>query len=150
MAGALIVAVTALFKRKSPGFDPDDPDNWTGLDYVHERVLDQLGRQEVRWKEVDDRLRFLLGVIGIVVAAGVGFMRSSVPAVGLSAAAVDPLAVFMPSWLGSAVIVAIILYLIAGAMAGWAYRPQKFDRPPIQSRCEPGTSRTTRARPGLN
>lgn len=41
--------------------DPDNPDNWLGLEYVHDRILAQLDRQEARWKEADDRLRFLLG-----------------------------------------------------------------------------------------
>src|SRR4051812_36879627 len=62
--------------RPDSPFDPDDPENWIGLDYVHDRVMSQLDRQEARWKEVDDRLRFLLGVIGVIFAAGGGFMKN--------------------------------------------------------------------------
>jgi hypothetical protein len=127
------LAYDYLRQRISRPFDPEDPNNWTGLDYVHERVLAQLDRQEARWKDVDDRLRFLLGVIGIIFAAGGGFMRN-----GLLVRDDSANTGLMPSWIGTAVIVAIVLYLIAGAMAAWAYRPQKFDRPPrpVEMRAE--------------
>jgi hypothetical protein len=114
-----------LRSRLSPPFDPNDPNNWTGLDYVHERVMGQLDRQEARWKEVDDRLRFLLGVIGVIFAAGGGFMKN-----GLLVRDDPATVALMPSWIGSTVILSIVFYLLAGAMAAWAYRPQTFDRPP--------------------
>ena len=119
------LAYEYLRPRISSEFDPNDPENWTGLDYVHDRIMAQLDRQEARWKEVDDRLRFLLGVIGIIFAAGGGFMKN-----GLLVKDTSSMDAFMPSWIGTTVILSISSYVLAGAMAAWAYRPQKFDRPP--------------------
>src|SRR5690242_21335756 len=79
IAVAELVRRLSRRRRSESAFDPDDPENWIGLNYVHERIMAQLDRQEARWKEIDDRLRFLLGVIGIVFAAGGGFMRNSLP-----------------------------------------------------------------------
>jgi hypothetical protein len=115
---------------RSRNDDPDNPTNWIGLDYVHDRIMAQVDRQEARWKEVDDRLRFLLGVVGIVVATGVGFMRVGAPTVSGAAASSDLFAGMMPSAVGTFVVIAIVGYVLAGAMAAWAYRPQQFDRPP--------------------
>ena len=36
----------------------------------------------------------------------------------------------MPSWIGTAVIGGVALYLVAALVAIWGYRPQNFDRPP--------------------
>lgn len=116
--------------RRTRTDDPDDPDNWIGLDYVHDRIMSQVDRQEARWKDVDDRLRFLLGVVGIIVAAGVGFMRSGIPTFSGAVASTDPFPGTMPSAVGTLVVIAICGYVLSGAMAAWAYRPQQFDRPP--------------------
>jgi len=114
-----------------PEFDPNDPKNWTGLDYVHDRVMAQLDRQEARWKDVDDRLRFLLGVIGVIFAAGGGFMKSGLLVrEEVSPDSATAAVALMPSWIGTAVIFSIGFYVLAGVMAAWAYRPQNFDRPP--------------------
>lgn len=101
------------------------------LDYIHERVLAELDAQESRWRDIDDRLRLILGVIGIVLAVGAGFVRSSMPAFLPSPApgSAPATIIFLPFWVGTSVIVAVILYLIAGGMVAWAYQFQGFDRP---------------------
>jgi hypothetical protein len=96
-------------------FDPENPDNWLSLDYVHERVLAQLDAQSDLWDVVDARLRLILGVIGIVFAAALGLQRG--PAL-------------IPFWAGALAVAAVILFLAAGIVAAWVYWPSPFDRPP--------------------
>jgi hypothetical protein len=51
-----------------PNEDPENPANWLSLDYVHDRILDQLDAQNGRWESADQRLRLILGLIGVVFA----------------------------------------------------------------------------------
>ena len=54
--------------------DPEDPANWLSLDYVHDPVLDQLDAQNARWESADQRLRLILGLIGVVFAITSSFV----------------------------------------------------------------------------
>jgi len=100
--------------------DPDDPAGWLSLDYVHDQIQRQLEAQSDLWDEVDGRLRLILGVIGIVFAASATFQRQ-VTAGGTAQ---------IPFVVGSLVALAVVCFLIAGAIVAIAYWPQKFDRPP--------------------
>jgi hypothetical protein len=100
--------------------DPDDPANWLSLDYIHDQVQEQLKAQSDLWDAVDGRLRLILGVIGIVFAASATFQRQ----VTLGGTAQ------IPFWIGLFVGLAVVLFLIAGAIVAVAYWPQEFNRPP--------------------
>ena len=54
--------------------DPENPDNWYGLDYIHDRITVQLQEQSRLWAEVDGGLRLILGSIGVVFAATLGML----------------------------------------------------------------------------
>jgi len=60
-----------------------NPDNWYGLDYVHDRIIAQLQEQSRLWEEADGRLRLILGVIGVVFAwiLGLGILLLAAAAV---------------------------------------------------------------------
>jgi len=111
------------------GFDPNDPDNWIGLDHVHDRILAELDAQERRWQEVDSRLRMVLGVIGIVFAVAGAFVRGGLPGIVLGSGSTPSTFIPLPFWVGAAVDMAILLYLLAGAMVAWAYLSRSFNRP---------------------
>lgn len=117
-----------LYRRSAPKeppgdvSDPENPDNWLSLDYVHERVLVQLDAQSDIWDDADERLRLILGVIGIVFAAALGLQRT-----------VSPTTAPLPALVGTAAIAAILIFLIAGAIVAVAYWPTPFDRPPKPS-----------------
>lgn len=105
----------------STALDPDDPENWPSLDYIHDQVQAQLNAQSSIWDAVDARLRLILGVITIVfAAAGALFQRSSWQAGGAP----------LPFVVGAATVIALILFLVAAGTVAWAYRPMNFDRPP--------------------
>lgn len=110
----------AMVGAETAEIDPDDPENWLSLDYVHEQIQEQLKAQSALWDEVDARLRLILGVIGIVFAASATFQRQVT--VGGT--------VQIPFWIGLLVGMAVALYLVAGAVVAIAYWPQKFNRPP--------------------
>jgi len=98
-------------------FDPNDPENWIGLDFIFEQTVAQLDAQERRWQDMDGRLRLVLGLIGVVFAAAGVFARGTGSAL-------------LPFWVGLTADVAVGLYLVAGAVVAWAYHAQNFDRPP--------------------
>lgn len=110
--------------------DPESPDAWLSLEYVHEQVLAQLAAQSDTWDVVDGRLRLILGFIGIVFAAAVGLQRGPSPAVAQGVAIEPPL---LPFWVGALTIGAVFVYLAAGAIVAWVYWPTNFDRPPRPS-----------------
>jgi hypothetical protein len=67
----------AALQGNGPGAqisDPEDPRSWLSLDYVHDRVLEQLKAQNDRWEAADSRLRLILGLIGVVFAVTIGLM----------------------------------------------------------------------------
>jgi hypothetical protein len=96
-------------------FDPLDPDNWVSLDYIEEVIQDRMERQSDAWDLVDGRLRLILGVVGIIFAAVLGFQRG-------------------PSQLDFHVVVlvnlAVGLFLLAGIIAAIGYWPGDFNWPP--------------------
>jgi hypothetical protein len=96
-------------------FDPDEPKNWQSLDYIEEIVQKQIEQQNDIWDVVDGRLRLILGVIGIVFAAVLGFQRGP-------AQLEFPVALL--------VVVAVILFLQAGIIAAVVYWPMDFNWPP--------------------
>jgi len=113
-------ASEAVDEAAEAEIDPDDPDNWLSLDYIHDQVQEQLKAQSDLWDAVDGRLRLILGVIGIVFAASATFQRQ----VTAGGAAQIPFA------LGVLVSVAVVLFFVAGSIVALAYWPQKFNRPP--------------------
>jgi hypothetical protein len=98
-----------------PPFEPEDPANWVSLDYIEEVVQDRMERQSDAWDLVDGRLRLILGVVGIIFAAVLGFQRGQ-------------------SQLDYHVVVlinlAVALFLFAGIVAALAYLPGDFNWPP--------------------
>src|SRR5215210_3574934 len=54
----------------------ENPRNWRSLDYIDERIRGELDAQSKDWDDIDGRLRLILGVIGIVFAAALGFQRA--------------------------------------------------------------------------
>jgi hypothetical protein len=96
-------------------FDPEDPKNWLSLDYIEEVTQAQMKRQSDEWDLVDGRLRLVLGVVGIVFAAVLGFQRG-------------PSQLEWP--VAFLVMMAIVMFLIAGASAAIVYWPMTFNWPP--------------------
>jgi len=107
-------AEVAEESQEGTEFDPDDPDNWLSLEYVHDQVLENLKTQYEMWNVTDGRLRLVLGVIGIIFAAALGLQRSTSP---------------IPFWVGVLAIGAMTLFLIAGILVAWFYISLEFDRP---------------------
>ena len=116
--------------KPSPAIDePENPDSWYGLDYVHERVTSQLREQSRLWQEVDGGLRLILGAIGVVFAATLGLLpRGSTP-VSTPAGPVQEL-LYLPFWVGALAVGAIGLFALAGLVAIVAYWPRTFSLPP--------------------
>ena len=116
-----LAAPVALFlgwrwwRRHHPPFDPDDPENWISLDYVEEVTQAQMARQAAEWDLLDGRLRLILGIVGVVFAAVLGFQRG-------------------PSLLEAHVAflaqVAVLLFLSAGIVAVVGFWPRDFNWPP--------------------
>jgi hypothetical protein len=94
--------------------EAENPASWLGLDYVHEQVVAQLQAQSDLWDAVDARLRLILGFIGIVFAAAIGLQRAAPTATGASQLE------FLPSWAGTAAIIAVVVYLLAGLIVAWS------------------------------
>jgi hypothetical protein len=102
-------------RRRGNRLDPESPDNWLSLDYVHDRVIAQLEAQSNTWDIIDGRLRFILGVVGIVFAAVLGLQRGASP---------------IPYWAGIFAILGVIAFFIAGLFAVYGYSITVFDMPP--------------------
>jgi hypothetical protein len=110
--------------------DPENPANWVGLNYVHDQVAAQLKEQSDLWEEADNRLRLILGVIGIVFAVTLGLIPRgtvSVPSAEGGAATVPQL---LPFFVGVPAIVGLVLFGVAGVVALVAYWPRDFNLPP--------------------
>jgi hypothetical protein len=125
-------ASSSALGTDSPGAandDPENPANWLSLEYVHDRVLDQLDAQNARWESADQRLRLILGLIGVVFAITSSFVSRAVASVSSPfGPSIEPL--FLPFWVGTPLIAGVALYLLAGLIAVVAYWPLKFWRPP--------------------
>ncbi|MCC7106261.1 MAG: hypothetical protein IT307_14060 [Chloroflexi bacterium] len=122
-AGALLRHIRYARKKEHEAEEADDvesPETWLSLDYVHEQVQTQLEIQSKDWEAIDNRLRLILGVISIVFAAAAAFQRAG------SSSGGSPL----PFLVGTVAIMAVVLFLVAAAIATWAYWPYDFDRPP--------------------
>ncbi len=112
-----------------PSDDPENPDNWYGLDYVHDRISAQLQEQSRLWEEADGRLRLILGVISVVFAATLGLLpRGTITVTGASGPVQEPL--LLPPWVGTLAVAALGLYAVAGVTAAVAYWPRPFSWPP--------------------
>jgi hypothetical protein len=110
-----LALLRAIFWPPKPEIDPEDPDNWLGLEYLEEQVATQLKQQYGIWDAVDARLRLILGVISLVFAVSVGFQRSQGS---------------LSLQVGFYAILAIIIYILAAALVALAYWPRDFDWPP--------------------
>ena len=84
----------------------DNPRNWKSLDYIQAQVEGQIKAQFDVWRLLDDRLRLVLGVIGIVFTAVLAFQRTAAP--------VDPDVVYLLR-------VAMIYFFLAGLIAAFSY-----------------------------
>jgi hypothetical protein len=104
-----------LWRRLHPPFDPDDPKNWLSLDYIEQVTQAQMARQVAEWDLIDGRLRLVLGVVGIVFAAVLGFQRGQAP-LEFHVAVLAQLAVG--------------LFLAAGIVAVVGFWPRSFNWPP--------------------
>jgi hypothetical protein len=102
--------------------NPENPANWLSLDYVHDRILEQLDAQNARWEAADGRLRLILGLISVVFAVTIGLVPKT------ASAATEQ--VYLPFWVGAPPIAATGVFLTAGLIAVSAYWPMKFSRPP--------------------
>ena len=96
----------------------ENPRTWKSLDYVHERVTKELEAQSKDWDDIDGRLRLILGVIGIVFAAALGFQRAQTQ---------------IPFIVGFLTLLAILAFLLAAGLVAVVYRPMDLDRPPKPS-----------------
>jgi hypothetical protein len=112
--------------------DPENPDNWYGLDYVHDRITVQLREQARLWQDVDGGLRLILGAIGVIFAATLGLLpRGSTP-VTTPAGQVQEF-LYLPFWVGGLAVAAMALFAFAGSLALVAYWPRTFSSPPAPS-----------------
>jgi hypothetical protein len=109
--------------------DPENPDSWYGLDYVHDRITVQLREQSRVWGEVDGGLRLILGAIGVVFAATLGLLPRGSSPFSTPAGPVQEL-LYLPFWVGGLAIAALGLFALAGLMALVAYWPRTFSWPP--------------------
>ncbi|MBI2755565.1 MAG: hypothetical protein HYX52_02545 [Chloroflexi bacterium] len=109
--------------------DPESPENWIGLDYIHDQVVAQMEEQSKLWENADGRLRLILGVIGIVFAAVLGLLpRGTITVMTAAGPITEPQ--YVPFWTGSAAIAAIGCFATAGVIATVAYWPRDFNWPP--------------------
>jgi hypothetical protein len=112
-----------------PNEDPENPDNWFGLDYVHDAVASQLEQQAGLWEEASGRLRLVLGVSGLVFAVTLGLLPRTTVGVTTASGLVSQL-VLLPFWVGALAIAGLALFFVAGLIATIAYWPRNFSWPP--------------------
>ena len=109
--------------------DPEDPETWYGLDYVHDRIAAQLQQQSRLWEEADGRLRLILGVIGVIFAATLGLLPRGTITVSTPGGPVqEPL--LLPTGVGALAVAAIGLYALAAVVAAVAYWLRTLSLPP--------------------
>jgi hypothetical protein len=119
-------------QKDGPAFaqdDPENPDNWVGLDYIHDRIAAQLKEQSALWESADGRLRLILGVISIVFAVALGLIPRGTTTVATgTGSATEPQ--YLPFVVGSMAIAGLATFFVAGFIAVRAYWPRDFDWPP--------------------
>jgi hypothetical protein len=115
-----------------PNDEPENPDNWIGLDYVHDTVASQLKQQADLWEEANGRLRLVLGVSGLVFAATLGLLPRGTITVTTTQGATSQL-ILLPFWVGALAVAGLALFFIAGLIATIAYWPRDFNWPPAPS-----------------
>ena len=125
-----LLAGAAVRERATvPDEDSENPDNWFGLDYIHDHVSSQLAAQSALWEETNGRLRLILGVTGIVFAATLGLLpRGSVSVTTPQGTVTQPL--YLPFAVGVCAVASMTLYFVAGLIATVAYWPRDFNWPP--------------------
>lgn len=96
------------------------PKTWKSLDLIYDQVTEKLESQSSNWDRLDDRLRWILGVIGIVFAAALTLRA------GGSAGAPIP----VPWWVALPAVVAVVVFLVAAWIVWRAYQIGHFNRPP--------------------
>lgn len=116
-------------RAESSQDDPENPDNWVGLDFVHASVAAQLHEQADLWEDADSRLRLILGVIGIVFAVTLGLLpRASITVMTPNGTTTEPQTV--PFLVGTSAITGLVMFAVAGLIALIAYWPREFNLPP--------------------
>jgi len=132
LAASLVRAVVDSLARRSAGVaqdhwldDAEDPANWIGLEYVHDRVLAQLEHQSQLWEAADGRLRLVLGIIGIVFAVTLGLLPRGNITVQTEAWTPPTVPILLPFWVGVLAIGGLVLFAVAGGIAGVAYWPPR-------------------------
>jgi hypothetical protein len=78
-------------------------------------IQDRLERQSDAWDLIDGRLRLILGVVGIIFAAVLGFQRGATQ---------------LDYHIALLVKLAVLLFLVAALIAAAAYWPGEFNWPP--------------------
>ena len=109
--------------------DPENPDNWIGLDYVHDAISAQFKQQFELWQDVNGRLRVILGVSGLVFAATLGLLPRGTVTVTTAAGPALQL-ILLPFWVGACAVGGVLLFFAAGIIATIAYWPRDFNWPP--------------------
>jgi hypothetical protein len=109
--------------------DPENPDSWYGLDYVHDRITVQLREQSRLWREVDGGSRLILGAIGVVFAAALGLLPRGSSPINTPNGPVQEL-LYLPFWVGVLTVAAMGLFSVAGLLALVGYWPRTFSWPP--------------------
>jgi len=94
----------------------DERGEFGSLELISRHVERQLDLQWGHWDIVDGRLRLLLGFVGAVFVAVLAFVANR--AGDLTRATVG------------LVVTAVVLLMLAGLIAGLAWLPREFDRPP--------------------
>src|SRR5437870_9429394 len=132
LAATLVRAVMDSLTRRSAAVpqgdwldDAEDPANWVGLDYVHDRVLAQLKHQSQLWEAADGRLRLVLGIIGIVFAVTLGLLPRGNITVQTEVGTPSTAPILLPFWVGVLAIGGLVLFAVAGGIAGVAYWPPR-------------------------
>jgi hypothetical protein len=97
------------------------PSTWKSLDLIYNEVTKKLEQQSDNWGRLDDRLRWILGVIGIVFAAALT-LRAATPSGGTP--------VPVPWWVAVPAVLAVVVFLVAAGIVAWAYQIADFHRPP--------------------
>lgn len=116
--------------RNASDDNPENPANWLGLDYVHDRVVAQLDEQGDLWEEADGRLRLILGVIGIVFAVTLGLLPRGTVTVSNASGGMTTEPQYLLFLVGVPAIVGLVLFAVAGVVALVAYWPRDFNLPP--------------------